>query len=40
MLGHSFESYQILHHVKGFEDLARWGLTIMRLLQAMVIRFT
>jgi HD-GYP domain-containing protein (c-di-GMP phosphodiesterase class II) len=25
MLGHSFESYQILHHVKGFEDIARWG---------------
>jgi HD-GYP domain-containing protein (c-di-GMP phosphodiesterase class II) len=25
MLGHSFESYQILHHVHGFEDIARWG---------------
>jgi len=25
MLGHSFESYQILHHVKGFEDISRWG---------------
>jgi HD-GYP domain-containing protein (c-di-GMP phosphodiesterase class II) len=25
MLGHSFESYQILHHVQGFEDIARWG---------------
>lgn len=25
MLGHSFESYQILHHVKGFEEIARWG---------------
>ena len=25
MLGHSFESYQILHHVKGFEDIARWA---------------
>ena len=25
MLGHSFESFQILHHVKGFEDIARWG---------------
>ena len=25
MIGHSFESYQILHHVKGFEDIARWG---------------
>lgn len=22
MLGHSFESYQILHHIKGFEDIA------------------
>jgi HD-GYP domain-containing protein (c-di-GMP phosphodiesterase class II) len=25
MLGHSFESYQILHHVRGFENIARWG---------------
>jgi HD-GYP domain-containing protein (c-di-GMP phosphodiesterase class II) len=25
MLGHSFESYQILHHVKGFENISRWG---------------
>jgi putative nucleotidyltransferase with HDIG domain len=25
MLGHSFETYQILHHVKGFEDIAGWG---------------
>jgi HD-GYP domain-containing protein (c-di-GMP phosphodiesterase class II) len=25
MLGHSFESYQILHHVHGFEDISRWG---------------
>jgi putative nucleotidyltransferase with HDIG domain len=25
MLGHSFESYQILHHVQGFENIARWG---------------
>jgi putative nucleotidyltransferase with HDIG domain len=25
MLGHSFESYQILRHVKGFEDIACWG---------------
>jgi len=25
MLGHSFESYQILHHVHGFENIARWG---------------
>ncbi len=25
MLGHSFESYQILHHVHGFEDVSRWG---------------
>ena len=25
MLGHSFESYQILHHVKGFENIARWA---------------
>jgi putative nucleotidyltransferase with HDIG domain len=25
MLGHSFESYQILHHVEGFENIARWG---------------
>lgn len=25
MLGHSFETYQILHHVKGFEEIARWG---------------
>jgi len=25
MLGHSFESYQILHHVQGFESIARWG---------------
>ena len=25
MLGHSFESYQILHHVKGFENIACWA---------------
>jgi HD-GYP domain-containing protein (c-di-GMP phosphodiesterase class II) len=25
MLGHSFESYQILHHVQGFENIACWG---------------
>lgn len=25
MLGHSFESYQILHHVHGFEEISRWG---------------
>jgi putative nucleotidyltransferase with HDIG domain len=25
MLGHSFESYQILHHIKGFEEIARWA---------------
>jgi putative nucleotidyltransferase with HDIG domain len=25
MLGHSFESYQILHHVRGFEEIAGWG---------------
>jgi HD-GYP domain-containing protein (c-di-GMP phosphodiesterase class II) len=25
MLGHSFESYQILHHVHGFENISRWG---------------
>jgi HD-GYP domain-containing protein (c-di-GMP phosphodiesterase class II) len=25
MLGHSFESFQILHHVHGFEDISRWG---------------
>ena len=25
MLGHSFESYQILHHVQGFEDISGWG---------------
>jgi len=25
MLGHSFESYQILHHIHGFEDISRWG---------------
>jgi len=25
ILGHSFESYQILHHVQGFENIARWG---------------
>jgi putative nucleotidyltransferase with HDIG domain len=25
MLGHSFESYQILHHIKGFEDITRWA---------------
>jgi HD-GYP domain-containing protein (c-di-GMP phosphodiesterase class II) len=25
MLGHSFESYQILHHVQGFENISRWG---------------
>jgi putative nucleotidyltransferase with HDIG domain len=25
MLGHSFESFQILHHIKGFENIARWA---------------